>query len=369
MPALGNIRPSDTFEGYAASKGFPTERHSTVTRDGYTLTLFRLPQDRNATTGGPAPVVLLQHGILASAWCWLVGADVSRAPAFALHRLGYDVWLSNSRGNTYSRGSLDSKALKPERFWNFTFEEMGRFDVSANVDYVLARTGRADLTFLAWSQGATQFAQAAVGSVQFADAGYDPALPSKINLYAAVSPVAYLKHATSTFLDALATTRLGYALYAVDKLGFLTPWPSPLNWFADFACKATLGEVCKLTVDVFCGTSDADDAALINDIAAHFPAGTSVKDLLHYTQPPPRYNLSAWPADLPVALFLAENDALVAPPDAARQVAEMNASLARPVRFARTYSGFSHLTWFVGKASSTPWLPDLAALLQQFNPV
>ena len=33
-----------------------------------------------------------------------------------------------------------------------------------------------------------------------------------------------------------------------------------------------------------CGESSLDDALLIENVAAHFPAGTSVKDMLHYEQ-------------------------------------------------------------------------------------
>ena len=52
--AMSAITPSDTFEGYVTSQGFPVERHTVLTADNYNLTLFRLPS-RNGT-GAPHPL-------------------------------------------------------------------------------------------------------------------------------------------------------------------------------------------------------------------------------------------------------------------------------------------------------------------------
>ena len=71
------------------------------------------------------PAVYFQHGILDSANAWVMHySDI--APAFVASRAGYDVWLNNSRGNTFSRRhiSMDPDADK-EAFWNFGWEEMG----------------------------------------------------------------------------------------------------------------------------------------------------------------------------------------------------------------------------------------------------
>ena len=94
------IKPSDTFEGFVREMGFPVENHTAVTADGVELRLFRLPQPA-ATT--PAPVVLLQHGVLASCWCWVVHGDPTRAVAFALPPLLNSKFVN---GTSYRRWSL-----------------------------------------------------------------------------------------------------------------------------------------------------------------------------------------------------------------------------------------------------------------------
>ena len=43
-----------------------------------------------------------------------------RFTAYMLADLGYDVWLGNARGNTYSRSHVNITADDPE-FWKFTY--------------------------------------------------------------------------------------------------------------------------------------------------------------------------------------------------------------------------------------------------------
>jgi lysosomal acid lipase/cholesteryl ester hydrolase len=111
------------FQQLCVKYGFQFEEHTVVTEDGYILTVWRIP----GLAGEPAPThakpsVLLQHGILDSGNAWVMNYDTV-SPAFVTARGGYDVWLGNSRGNTYSdkHVSLD-KDKNEAKYWAFDWE-------------------------------------------------------------------------------------------------------------------------------------------------------------------------------------------------------------------------------------------------------
>lgn len=367
-----HIKPSDTFSGYLKNYNIAVEDHFIDTADDYILHAFRM-----ARPGAPA--ILIQHGILESAFDWVANRpDLS--PAILLYQLGYDVWLANTRGNTYSKNNTRMKPNE-KAFWNFSFARMGMNDVPANVNYIVKHTGKQQLTYIGHSQGTSQFFVAAQ------DPGVKPLLDKHVNFFVALAPVAYLKHQSSLLLSVVTKLRLGAVIEAAYPYGFLDN-PDTEASIAHFFCKITLGAICSITVDVICGTSNMDSPAAITNMTAHFPAGTSVKSLNHYEQlilkggfreydwgkkrnmeiygnaTPPAFDLSK--ITVPTALFVGSKDLLGDPRDAAALAKALpNATVV----YNKEFQDFSHITWLVGKEEAIgQWFPDLKMLLQKYSP-
>lgn len=78
--------------------------------------------------------VFLQHGLLSSSADWLLSGP-EKGLAFILADLGYDVWLGNSRGNTYSRHHINM-SNENALFWDFSWHEMAMYDIPAEIDFI-----------------------------------------------------------------------------------------------------------------------------------------------------------------------------------------------------------------------------------------
>ena len=106
-----------------------------------------------------------------------------------LSDLGYDVWLGNARGNIYSRGHVNLTTSESD-YWKFSFDQMGKYDIPAAVDKVLAEAKAKKLFYVGHSMGTTMF------WVAMNERGED-GFGSKIKLMIGLGPVATVAHMES----------------------------------------------------------------------------------------------------------------------------------------------------------------------------
>ncbi|RZC41030.1 lipase 1-like, partial [Asbolus verrucosus] len=133
----------------AERHNYKTEIYPVTTSDGYILTLFRI-QSKEVDT---KKIVFLQHGITINSAPWV---DIgNRSLAFNLADLGYDVWLGNVRGSTYSNQHVRWTVLDPE-FWNFNLDTIAQIDIGTQLKFIANETGKGgNITFIGHSMGTT----------------------------------------------------------------------------------------------------------------------------------------------------------------------------------------------------------------------
>lgn len=132
--------------------GYKGEVHRIQTEDGYLLKVHRVLPNVSESGTLKEPVFLM-HGILATAADFLITGP-KNALAYLLADNGYDVWLGNARG---SKHSMKHKTLSPDsgEFWNFSWHEIGFYDLPAMIDYMLNETKKTKTFYAGHSQGTT----------------------------------------------------------------------------------------------------------------------------------------------------------------------------------------------------------------------
>lgn len=130
---------------------YPAERHFVQTKDGYILGLYRIPKTN--VQQGKRKTLLLMHGLTAAAPAYLTFGR-RKSGGYYFSDAGYDVWIGNFRGNTFSRRHAVLNPNSPE-FWTFSWHEMGVYDLPALIDYILQQTNQTQLAYVGHSQGVT----------------------------------------------------------------------------------------------------------------------------------------------------------------------------------------------------------------------
>uniref|UniRef100_A0A8C6ZJ71 Lipase n=1 Tax=Nothoprocta perdicaria TaxID=30464 RepID=A0A8C6ZJ71_NOTPE len=245
--------------------GYPSEEHEVLTDDGYFLSVNRIPYGReDAGNRGGLPV-LLQHGVFLDGTSWISNFP-STSLAFILADAGYDVWLGNSRGNSWSRRHLNL-STDQEEFWDFSFHEMAIYDLPAMINFILQKTGQQKLYYIGHSQGSS------IGFVAFSSL---PRMAEKIKMFFVLAPHPSLGLTFTVFilLQVIFGTKEACLLGRKQRASLAK------------ACSCQLlNKLCANGLFLVGGFNKKNLNASRTDVyISHFPDYTSVKNFIHWGQ-------------------------------------------------------------------------------------
>lgn len=315
--------------------GYPAEEHFVTTDDGYILALHRIPHGRHGRKSQDRAIpVFLGHCLVGSSAMWAFGPP-EYSLAYLLADAGYDVWMPNIRGNTYSRNHtyLDTCGSCSE-FWDFNIETSALIDYPLFIDFILNHTGASDLHFAGYSMGTTQFL------MLMAD---KPEYNQKVRTAYLLGPTAFGGNATNPLLplaqhaeSIVGTFRLfGFQEFLPNLYGLQS------RLFGKMCRTTALNlKICTEAFALSIGlSSDKMDSNLVPLYMTHMPAGGSLGQFHQYAQlfrnggkftkfdygtfsnlvrygsaEPPEYDLSQ--VTVPVAFFVGDNDGFATKADA-----------------------------------------------------
>ncbi|KAL5293182.1 hypothetical protein ACFFRR_011760 [Megaselia abdita] len=320
--------------------GYPVESYEVETVDGYILVMHRIP----CNTPGKLPV-LIQHGIIGSSDHYVITGP-KQGLIFQLHDAGYDVWLANMRGNTYTK---KNRYLSPnsQQFWNYTFHELAIYDLPAMVNHVLKTTYRNKLHYIGHSQGTTTIL---ILLSELPD--YNRVIQS-VTLLAPVAFVGNLKDPNVSsvfryFAFTFIAPELGTPNPDFDKIGSYEVFPNnkEVGRISTNLCLSNV-EACKEAFKLggAMGTKHFQER-IVEDAFSIFPSSSSINQFVHYAQLfvsnrfaqydwgseyrnylkygqpiPPDYRLENIVS--PVNIFYSDDDAVVSPKDVRRLMARL----------------------------------------------
>lgn len=210
----------------------------------------------------------------------LQAPHISDSLAFELANQGYDVWMGNSRGSTYSLNHTKYDYQHDWRYWDFSFHEIGLYDLPAQIDYILAKRRRQSLAYIGHSQG---------NLAMFLLQSFQPQWAQKVKPFIAMAPIAFIPNvyfgAIRLLIKALSPVLTPTSLNRVLK-GQILPKSRATEQALDIVCvpKWTT-PICDLVLALMVGSNlKRANHSLTPVVAHHIPEGTSVLNVLHFGQ-------------------------------------------------------------------------------------
>jgi len=309
----------------------------------------------------------MQHGLECDCTNWITNLPHESA-GFVFADAGFDVWLGNARGNTYGLRHL-TMSYKDTDFWQFTWDEMAKYDMPAQINAVLSMTNQNQLYYMGHSEGTL---------TAFAQLSQDQDFAKKIKKFFALGPVSTVKDVQGPLRWIAPFTNEIDFLCKIFGYNEFLPNSIWMDMMAKFFCgNEVLDGICDDVLFLIAGPDSTQlNTSRVPVYVSHTPAGTSTNNVVHFGQmiksglmqmfdygskkknkqhynqdKPPVYDVTQM--QTPVALFYGSNDWLADPTDVQALIPKLKNL------FSSNYLvGFNHLDFIWGmRATQEVYLP------------
>nr|XP_056705245.1 putative lysosomal acid lipase/cholesteryl ester hydrolase [Euleptes europaea] len=254
--------------------GYPSEEYEILTDDGYYLQINRIPYGIHGPgKKGSKPAVLLQHGLSLEGRSWIANLP-SNSLGFVLADAGYDVWILNSRGTTWSRRHQNFSTYQKE-FWDFSFHEMGMYDVPAAINFILQETDQEGLNYIGHSQGSS------LGFLAFSAM---PELARKVKLFIALAPAYRMVNSKGLIYELLVMPdNFRKIIWGNKEFSILSNTMKTVS--AKGCSHAVIDRLCLFFIFLSFGFNEENlNVSRADTYIGLFPDFTSVKTVSHWGQ-------------------------------------------------------------------------------------
>lgn len=170
-----------------AGNNYDWASYQVTTEDGYVLSLWRVTGSNETPVASSRGPILLSHGDASDGLSWFNRDDLeSAAYPVKLFDMGFDVWIANARGTKASLGHTTLNYLTDAAYWDWSFNEMGQYDLTAMTQGILeARSGDtcAKVSVITHGSAVTQTAKASL---------VDPLTSDRVDRVVSVAPCFFL---------------------------------------------------------------------------------------------------------------------------------------------------------------------------------
>ncbi|CAG9797859.1 unnamed protein product [Chironomus riparius] len=353
--------------------GYRGAAYQTATEDnGWIVKIHRIFPRRKMANTMP---VFLMHGLFVNSMDYILTGR-NKALGYLLADNNFDVFMGNSRGSRHS--FVDHKRANYSNLWNFSFNEIGSYDVAAMIDYVLRLTGKPKLFFVGHSQGTTSL---------IALLSTRPEYNSKIIQAHLFAPVAFMKYLPNPFVKSFIVPLIEVLMERKMKFVNFTDILTAVNPLSKIFCNVAINpittEFCKSVVFIFAGRNtyySEIDTSILPDLVDHISYTLSVQQVDHYLQSyrsgkfrkydyglnnmriygtpePPEYNISNIIA--PIYIYRATEDYL-----ASRRDTEHLIELLPNVKHNRIIPNYNHADFNYGSRSRKVFFYDVLKFIQ-----